>query len=133
MFSIDVSGSMRPPNKLPLVKKSREMLARGFGERDRGPIVTYAGSSSIALSSTTANNIEAILHAIHGLGRGSTRASAGIKEAYGIADKHFIKKGNNRIVLCTDGDFNVGVTNRGQLVRLIEKQAKKEILLSFSD
>ncbi len=132
VFLVDVSGSMRPPNKLPLVKKSLEMLVRRFGERDRVAIVTYAGSSSIALPSTTANNTETILHSIRGLGAGgSTHASAGIEEAYEIAEKHFLKEGNNRVVLCTDGDFNVGVTNRGELVRIVEKHAKKGIFLSI--
>ena len=132
VFLIDVSGSMRPVNKLPLVKKSLEMLTRRFGERDRVAIVTYAGASSVALPSTTANNTETILHAIRALGAGgSTHASAGIEEAYEIAGKHFTKGGNNRVILCTDGDFNVGVTDRGALVRLVEEKAQKGIFLTI--
>ena len=132
VFLIDVSGSMRPLNKLPLVKKSLEMLTRRFGKRDRVAIVTYAGASRVALPSTTANNTETILHSIRGLGAGgSTHASAGIEEAYEIAGKHFTKGGNNRVILCTDGDFNVGVTDRGALVRLVEEKARKGIFLTI--
>ena len=132
VFLIDVSGSMRPLNKLPLVKKSLEMLTRRFGKRDRVAIVTYAGASRVALPSTTANNTETILHAIRALGAGgSTHASAGIEEAYEIAEKHFTKGGNNRVILCTDGDFNVGVTDRGALVRLVEEKAQKGIFLTI--
>lgn len=132
VFLIDVSGSMRPLNKLPLVKKSLEMLTRRFGKRDRVAIVTYAGASRVALPSTTANNTETILHAIRALGAGgSTHASAGIEEAYEIAGKHFTKGGNNRVILCTDGDFNVGVTDRGALVRLVEEKAQKGIFLTI--
>ncbi len=132
VFLIDVSGSMSPINKLPLVKQSLELLANRLGEEDRVAIVTYAGSSQIALPSTTANNSETILHAITGLrAGGSTHASSGIEDAYKIAQKHFVEDGNNRVILCTDGDFNVGVTNRGDLVRMIEKKARGGIYLSI--
>ncbi len=132
VFLIDVSGSMSPINKLPLVKQSLELLANRLGEKDRVAIVTYAGSTQIALPSTTANNSETILHAITGLrAGGSTHASSGIENAYKIAQKHFVEDGNNRVILCTDGDFNVGVTNRGDLVRMIEEKARGGIYLSI--
>jgi Ca-activated chloride channel family protein len=131
VFLIDVSGSMRAQNKLPLVQASLQMLARRFDERDRIAIITYAGESRVALPSTTANNTETVLHAIKGLtAGGSTHASAGIEEAYAIARKHLIKGSTNRVILCTDGDFNVGVSNRGDLVRLITGSAQKGITLS---
>jgi Ca-activated chloride channel family protein len=132
VFLIDVSGSMSPINKLPLVKQSLELLANRLGEKDRVAIVTYARSSQIALPSTTSNNSETLLHAITGLrAGGSTHASSGIEDAYKIAQKHFVENGNNRIILCTDGDFNVGVTNRGDLVRMIEEKARGGIYLSI--
>ncbi len=132
VFLLDVSGSMNSPNKLPLVKRSMELLTRKFGQRDRVAIVTYAGQSQVALPSTTADNTETVLHAIRNLNSGgSTHASAGIEDAYKIAEKHFIKGGNNRVILCTDGDFNVGVTNRGKLVDIIEAKAKKGIFLTI--
>ena len=132
VFLIDVSGSMSPINKLPLVKQSLELLTNRLGEKDRVAIVTYAGSSQVALPSTTANNSETIMHAITGLrAGGSTHASSGIEDAYKIAQKHYVEDGNNRVILCTDGDFNVGVTNRGDLVRIIEEKAQSGIYLSI--
>lgn len=132
VFLLDVSGSMQSQNKLPLVKESVELLARKFDNRDRVAIVTYAGQSRIALPSTTADNTETILHAVRNLNAGgSTHASAGIEDAYRIAEKHLVEGGNNRVILCTDGDFNVGVTNRGELVDMIEKKAKKGIFLTI--
>ena len=132
VFLLDVSGSMQSHNKLPLVKQSVELLARKFDQRDRVAIVTYAGQSRVALPSTTADNTETILHAIRNLtSGGSTHASAGIADAYEIAEKHFVEGGNNRVILCTDGDFNVDVTHRGGLVDLIEKEARKGIYLTI--
>ncbi len=132
VFLLDVSGSMQSQNKLPLVKQSVELLVRKFGQRDRVAIVTYAGQSRVALPSTTADNTETILHAIGNLtSGGSTLASAGIEDAYKIAEKHFVDGGNNRVILCTDGDFNVGVTNRGSLVDLIEKEANNGVYLTI--
>ncbi len=132
VFLLDVSGSMNSHNKLPLVKQSVELLVWKFGKRDRVAIVTYAGQSKVALPSTTADNTETILHAIRNLtSGGSTHASAGIEDAYEIAEKHFVEGGNNRVILCTDGDFNVGVTNRGALVDLIETEAEKGIFLTI--
>lgn len=132
VFLLDVSGSMSPINKLPLVKQSLELLVKRLNEKDRVAIVTYAGESEVALPSTTANNRDTITHAIHGLrAGGSTHASSGIENAYEIAEKHFIEGGNNRIILCTDGDFNIGVTNRGDLVRVIEDKARSGIYLSI--
>ena len=132
VFLIDVSGSMSSINKLPLVKKSLELLVRELNDRDRVAIVTYAGRSGTALPSTTANNKETILHVIRNLrAGGSTHASAGIEDAYRLAQRHFIKKGINRVILCTDGDFNVGITNRSELVAIIETKAKSNVFLSI--
>src|SRR5690606_26345683 len=103
-----------------------------LGEQDRVAIVTYAGNSSVALPSTTANNRETIAHAIDRLGAGgSTHGSAGIRAAYELARRHFIDGGANRVILCTDGDFNVGATSRSELVDLIEAEAKSGIYLSI--
>ncbi len=132
VFLIDVSGSMNSPNKLPLVKESLKLLVERLGEQDRVAIVTYAGNSSVALPSTTANNRETIAHAIDRLGAGgSTHGSAGIRAAYELARRHFIDGGANRVILCTDGDFNVGATSRSELVDLIEAEAKSGIYLSI--
>ena len=131
VFLLDVSGSMQSHNKLPLVKQSVELLVRRFDQRDRVAIVTYAGQSKVALPSTTADNTETILHAIRNLtSGGSTHASAGIEDAYKIAEKHFVEGGNNRVILCTDGDFNVGTTNQSELIRLIEEKAQSGVFLS---
>ena len=132
VFLIDVSGSMSSLNKLPLVKKSLELLVRELNDRDRVAIVTYAGRSGTALPSTTANNKETILHVIRSLrAGGSTHASAGIEDAYRLAQRHFIKEGINRVILCTDGDFNVGITDRSELVAMIETKAKSNVFLSI--
>ena len=132
VFLIDVSGSMSSLNKLPLVKKSLELLVRELNDRDRVAIVTYAGRSGTALPSTTANNKETILHVIRNLrAGGSTHASAGIEDAYRLAQRHFIKEEINRVILCTDGDFNVGVTDRSELVAIIETKAKSNVFLSI--
>ena len=107
------------------------MLVHRLDERDRVAIVTYAGNSIIALPPTTADNREAILHAIRALrAGGSTHASAGIDDAYRLAGQHFVRGGNNRVVLCTDGDFNIGVTDRGSLVRMIGDKARRGIFLT---
>ena len=132
VFLIDVSGSMRDPNKLPLLKESLSLLVNRLDERDRVAIVVYAGSSGLALPSTTANNRETILHALTQLqAGGSTNGQAGIEQAYAEAEKHFITGGNNRVILCTDGDFNVGMTGESELEKLISQKAKKNIFLSI--
>jgi len=132
VFLVDVSGSMRNENKLPLVKKSLSHLVQRLDERDRVAIVTYAGQSRVALPSTTANNHETLNHALTRLvAGGSTQGSSGIRMAYEIARKHFLKEGNNRVILCTDGDFNVGVTNRSELTEIIKSEAESGIFLSI--
>ena len=131
VFLIDVSGSMSNQNKLPLVQRSLNLLVDQMEARDRIAVVVYAGASGLALPSTTANNKETIQHAISNLkSGGSTNGGAGIELAYSVAQKHFIEDGINRVILCTDGDFNVGTTDRGSLTRLIEEKAKTGVFFS---
>ncbi|MGJ8651706.1 MAG: YfbK domain-containing protein [Opitutaceae bacterium] len=131
VFLLDVSGSMSSANKLPLVKEAMQMLIRRLDKRDRVAIVVYAGASGLVLPSTTADNHETIEHALNNLkSGGSTNAGAGIDLAYKTARKHFIEGGNNRVILCTDGDFNVGQTNRGNLADIAEEQAEDGVSLT---
>ncbi|MET0554632.1 MAG: VWA domain-containing protein [Vicinamibacteria bacterium] len=131
VFLIDVSGSMDEPNKLPLVKQSLRMLVRALDERDRVAIVVYAGSEGLALPPTSGAQKAAILAAVDALGAGgSTHASAGIGLAYDVAARGFVRGGTNRVILATDGDFNVGVTSEGDLVRLIQEKAKTGVFLT---
>lgn len=131
VFLIDVSGSMQPENKLPLLKEALRMLVRQLDERDRIAIVVYAGNSGLVLPSTPGNELEIILGAIDGLeSGGSTHGSAGIELAYETAVQNFLPGGTNRVLLCTDGDFNVGTTDEGQLTRLIEEKAKSKVFLT---
>ena len=131
VFLLDVSGSMNSPNKLPLVKQAMTMLTENLGRKDQIAIVVYAGSSGVVLPSTSATNSTAILNALDQLhAGGSTNGGEGINLAYQIAAKNFIDDGVNRVVLCTDGDFNVGTTNRSSLVELIKKKAQSGIALS---
>ena len=131
VFLLDVSGSMDEPNKLPLVKRAMHLLVEKLGENDRVAIVVYAGGSGLVLPSTTANNRETILAAIDNLTPGgSTNGARGIELAYQIAAANQIKEGVNRVILATDGDFNVGVTNDGDLTRLIEDKAKTGVFLT---
>jgi len=131
VFLVDVSGSMGQKNKLPLAQEALKLLVEQMGSDDRIAIVVYAGSSGLVLPSTTANNQETIQHAIDNLrSGGSTKGGAGIELAYKVATEKFIDGGINRVVLCTDGDFNVGVTDDGSLVRLIEEKAKSGVFFS---
>jgi len=131
VFLLDVSGSMDQPNKLPLVKQGMRMLIEGLRENDRVAIVVYAGASGLVLESTSGDNKETILSAIDQLTPGgSTNGASGIQLAYDVAVRHFIEGGTNRVILATDGDFNVGVTDQSQLVKLIEEQAKSGVFLS---
>ena len=131
VFLVDVSGSMGQPNKLPLAQESMKLLVDRMGVDDRIAIVVYAGSSGLALPSTTTNNKETIRHAIDNLrSGGSTIGGAGIELAYKVATEKFIEGGINRVILCTDGDFNVGVTDDGSLTRLIEEKAKSGVFFS---
>ncbi|MBI1902020.1 MAG: VWA domain-containing protein [Planctomycetia bacterium] len=131
VFLLDVSGSMDSPDKLPLLKAAFAMLVSHLSSADRVAIVTYAGDSSIALKSTKGGQKNVILDAIRRLEPGgSTNGGAGIQTAYEIAREHFIEGGVNRVILATDGDFNVGVTSHDELVRLIADKAKTGVFLN---
>jgi Ca-activated chloride channel family protein len=131
VFLIDVSGSMNSPNKLPLVLRSLDMLVRQLGENDRVAIVVYAGAAGLVMPPTSGEDHAAILAALENLrAGGSTNGGQGIQLAYAVARQNFVKGGVNRVILCSDGDFNVGVTSPGDLVRLAETQAKAGIYLS---
>jgi Ca-activated chloride channel family protein len=131
VFLLDVSGSMDEPNKLPLVKRAMALLVEQLGENDRVAIVVYASAQGLALPSTSGEAREAILQAIERLDAGgSTNGGAGIQLAYATAREHFVTGGLNRVILCTDGDFNVGVSSDGDLERLIEKEAKSGVFLT---
>ena len=131
VFLLDVSGSMTPPERLPLIKQSMRLLVEKLTENDRVAIVVYAGASGLALPSTPGNQKEKILSALESLEPGgSTNGAEGIQLAYKVAADNFIKGGVNRVILATDGDFNVGVTNQGDLIRLIEEKAKTGVFLS---
>jgi len=131
VFLLDVSGSMEPPDKLPLVRTAMRMLVDTLTSRDRIAIVVYAGASGVVLPSTSGAHKERIHEAIARLeAGGSTNGGAGIQLAYEIAEEQFVKGGINRVVLATDGDFNVGITNQGDLVRLIEHKRASGIFLS---
>jgi Ca-activated chloride channel family protein len=131
VFLLDVSGSMDEPNKLPLVKQTIGMLARQLGENDRIALVVYAGAAGCVLPSITGDHQAEILSALDQLNAGgSTNGGQGIELAYAIAREHFIPGGINRVILCTDGDFNVGTTSTEGLVALVEAQAKSRIFLT---
>ncbi|MFZ2280344.1 MAG: von Willebrand factor type A domain-containing protein [Prosthecobacter sp.] len=131
VFLVDVSGSMNEPAKLPLVQQSLRMLTEQLGEGDRVTMVVYAGSSGVVLPPTSGEKKEEILGAINRLqAGGSTHGSAGIKLAYEQAVAGFIKGGVNRVILCTDGDFNVGVSSPEELEKLIKHKAKSGVFLS---
>lgn len=131
VFLIDVSGSMFGPTRLELVKSSLRLLVNNLREKDRVAIVTYCGDARVALPSTPGNEKQKIKDALETLtAGGSTAGGAGIKEAYRIAQKNFIAQGNNRIILCTDGDFNVGASSETELENLIESKRKSGIFLT---
>ncbi len=132
VFLIDVSGSMMSPDKLPLVQTSLRMLTDVLHARDRVAIVVYAGSSGLVLPSTPGDQKSEIHRAIAELAAGgSTNGGAGIQLAYRVAREHFIRGGVNRVVLATDGDFNVGVTSQDELIRLIETERESGVFLSL--
>jgi len=131
VFLLDVSGSMSSPNKLPLLKKSFNLLVDNLTEEDRVAIVVYAGAAGLVLPSTPGNNKEKIMSALNNLNAGgSTAGGAGIKLAYKVAQENFIKEGNNRIILATDGDFNIGASSDGEMTRLIEEKRKSGVYLT---
>ncbi len=126
VFLVDVSGSMNEPAKLPLVKYGLEQLTKELGENDHIAIVVYAGNTGVALPSTSGANQDVILAALQKLeAGGSTAGGAGIQLAYQIAEENFIKGGTNRVILCTDGDFNVGTTSTDELQKLVATKAKE--------
>jgi Ca-activated chloride channel family protein len=131
VFLLDVSGSMTPPERLPLVKAAMRMLVDTLTSRDRVAIVVYAGASGLVLPSTPGDRRADILQSLERLqAGGSTNGAAGIQLAYDTAAAGFVKGGVNRVILATDGDFNVGVTSQGELVRLIEQERERGIFLS---
>ena len=131
VFLIDTSGSMQAANKLPLVIDGLKKLTRQLGEDDRVAIVVYASSTGLVLGSTPATKQQKIRKALKQLSAGgSTNGGAGISLAYQTARDHFIDGGVNRVILCTDGDFNVGTTNTDQLVTMVENEAKGNVFLS---
>lgn len=130
-FLIDVSGSMSSQNKLPLLKSAFRLLVNQLRDKDKVSIVVYAGAAGEVLSPTRGSNKEKILNALETLeAGGSTAGGAGIKLAYKLAEKNFIKNGNNRVILATDGDFNVGPSSDKDMVKLIEEKRKTGVFLS---
>lgn len=130
-FLLDVSGSMEGPTRLPLVKKSLRLLIDQLREQDKVSIVVYAGAAGLVLPPTSGNDKKKILEALENLqAGGSTAGGAGIKLAYATARENYSKNGNNRVILCTDGDFNVGVSSDGELQRIIEKERESGVFLT---
>ncbi len=131
VFLIDVSGSMSGADKLPLVKASMKLLVNNLRPKDRVAIVTYAGAAGEALPSTSGSDRQKIMEALDNLlAGGSTAGGAGIQLAYKIAEKNLVKGGNNRVILCTDGDFNVGVSSVDGLETLIEQKRQSGVYLT---
>ncbi|MBN1648159.1 MAG: von Willebrand factor type A domain-containing protein [Spirochaetales bacterium] len=132
VFLIDSSGSMSDSNKLPLLKKALGLLLDGLSDKDSVAIVAYAGSSGLVLDTTPASDKKKIMNAIDRLSAGgSTAGAAGIELAYKVAVENYISGGNNRVILCTDGDFNVGVSSSSDLVRMIEEKRKNDVYLTI--
>ena len=131
VFLVDVSGSMEYPNKLPLLKSAFRLLVNQMRPEDRIAIVVYAGAAGLVLPSTPGDQKETILHALNQLqAGGSTAGGAGIELAYKIAQENFRPEGNNRIILATDGDFNVGESSDAGMERLIEKKREAGVFLT---
>ncbi|MBR1591416.1 MAG: VWA domain-containing protein [Ruminococcus sp.] len=131
VFLIDSSGSMDAYNKLPLVQNAFSMLAEKLTENDRISIITYAGSSRTVISGVRGNEKDKILEALYSItANGSTNGEGGINTAYSLAEEYFIEGGNNRVILATDGDLNVGASSESELKNLIESKRDKGIYLS---
>lgn len=131
VFLIDVSGSMSDPNKLPLLQSSFKLLTDQLREKDRVAIVVYAGAAGVVLEPTRGNQKQEIKAALDKLqAGGSTAGGAGIQLAYQLARENFVEGGNNRVILATDGDFNVGESSDAAMVRLIEKERKSGVFLT---
>jgi Ca-activated chloride channel homolog len=132
VFLIDVSGSMQTELKLPLVKSSMKLLVEQLREEDKISIVVYAGNAGLVLPATSGSNKTKIKEAIDALeAGGSTAGGEGIKLAYKVAKENLIIEGNNRVILCTDGDFNVGASSNDEMERLIEKERQSGIFLTI--
>ncbi len=131
VFLIDVSGSMHSEEKLPLVQKAFTMLTENLDSQDRISIVTYAGEDKVVLKGADGNDKKKIIDAINSLeAGGSTAGAKGINTAYKLAEKYFISGGNNRIILATDGDLNVGISSESGLTELVEKKRESGVFLS---
>ncbi len=131
VFLLDVSGSMNEEDKLPLMQEAFVMLTENLNEEDRISVVTYAGEEKVVLEGAKGNETMKITSAIEELtAGGSTAGSAGIEKAYELAEEYYIEDGNNRVILATDGDLNVGITSEGALTRLIEEKREKGVFLS---
>ena len=131
VFLIDVSGSMFSPERLPLVKASLKLLVNQLGENDKVAMVVYAGTTGVVLDSTSALHKDKIVDALDRLeAGGSTNGAGGIQQAYEVAVANFIKGGTNRVILCTDGDWNVGTTSTEALIKLIEQKRETGVFLS---
>jgi Ca-activated chloride channel homolog len=131
VFLIDTSGSMQEPNKLPLVQQSLKMLVDQLGENDTVAIVTYAGYAGTALAPTPASNKAKIKAVIDSLGAGGGTAGAeGVRQAYTLAEQNLDPRGVNRVILATDGDFNIGITDNNELKGYIERERDKGVFLS---
>jgi len=131
VFLVDVSGSMMPPNKLPLLKRGLALLAENLRPKDSISLVVYAGASGLALPATSGSDRARVLDALDRLeAGGSTNGGDGIRLAYATARQHFVKGGINRVLLATDGDFNVGTSSEGELQRLIEDERKSGVFLT---
>jgi len=131
VFLVDVSGSMMPANRLPLLKRGLALLADNLRAKDTISIVVYAGASGLALPATSGNDRARVLGALGNLeAGGSTNGGDGIRLAYSVARQHFTQGGINRVILATDGDFNVGTSSEGELQRLIEEERKSGVFLT---
>jgi Ca-activated chloride channel family protein len=131
VFLIDISGSMSPSERLPLIKQALRQLVEKMSDKDRVAIVVYASEAGVRLPSTPCSEKEKILAAIDSLAAGgSTNGGDGIQQAYRVAKENYIEGGVNRVLLATDGDFNVGVTDQNELIRMIQERAKSGVYLS---
>jgi Ca-activated chloride channel family protein len=131
VFLIDVSGSMADANKLSLIKPAMRLLVEQLTENERVGIVVYNDTARVVLQSTSGDRKQEIIDAIEGLqANGSTNGGDGIRQAYDMASRHFVERGVNRVILCTDGDFNVGTTELADLTRLIEQKRQSGVFLS---
>lgn len=131
VFLIDVSGSMSNQNKLPLLKSAFKLLTKQLRPQDKVAMVVYAGAAGVVLPPTDGNQSELIMAALDKLqAGGSTAGGAGIKLAYQLAEEHFVQDGNNRVILATDGDFNIGASSDAEMERLIESKRKSGVFLT---